>query len=92
MESLCDDAVIGLNFFIMETTYTKIFTDSEIIVSVLVGLLEEAGIATLVKNQVESARLGGFAVPFDTVSVFVLNTTADAAQVIVDTYRKEIAK
>ena len=76
----------------METTYTKIFTDSDIIVSVLVGLLKEADIATLVKNQVESARLGGFGVPFNAVSVFVLNDTVKEAQVIVDTYRKEITK
>lgn len=43
-----------------DSNYTKIFTGSSIIVQRIIFDLEKAGIIAVVKDETESARLGGF--------------------------------
>lgn len=75
----------------MATEHIKIFSDTSIIVNKLIGLLEQDNITPLVKDQFESARLGGFGAPMNSVELFVLDTDLEKAIKIVEDFKKEIA-
>lgn len=74
----------------MDTTYTKVFTDSTIIVKRLQSLLIDAGVSTRLSDRVESARLGGFVVPTNSVELFVLNKDLEKVKPIIDSFKEEI--
>jgi len=74
----------------MKEQYTKVFTDTAILVKRLHFLLNEAGISCRLSDNVESARLGGFGIPINSVALFVLNDEIHTAQPIIDSFREEI--
>ena len=74
----------------MKNLYTKVFTESTILVNRLHSLLTEAGVSTRLSDRVESARLGGFGVPLNSVELFVLNEDIHKAQPIIDSFKEEI--
>ncbi len=74
----------------MKESYTKVFTETTIIVKRLHSLLNEAGITSRLSDRVESARLGGFGVPTNSVELFVLNDDIEKAQPIIDAFKEKI--
>ncbi|WP_166385574.1 MULTISPECIES: DUF2007 domain-containing protein [unclassified Polaribacter] len=74
----------------MSEDYTKVFTDNAILVNRLHFLLNEASIKSRISDRVESARLGGFGVPTNSVELFVLNNDLEKAQSIIDLFKAEI--
>ena len=74
----------------MKDLYTKVFTESTILVNRLHSLLTEAGISARLSDKVESARLGGFGVPLNSVELFVLNSHLQKAQPIINSFKEEI--
>jgi hypothetical protein len=74
----------------MEATYTKIFTDNAILVNRLQTLMHEAGIACRISDGVESARLGGFGAPQNSVELYIFKKDLKKAKPIVAAYKKEI--
>lgn len=74
----------------MTDNYTKVFTDSNIIVKRLHSLLNDAKITNRITNRVESARLGGFGVPTNSVELFVINGHLEKAQPIIDSFKEKI--
>ena len=74
----------------MKEHYTKVFTDTAILVKRLHFLLNEAGVSCRLSDNVESARLGGFGIPSNSVALFVLNSNLQKAQPIVDSFKDEI--
>ena len=76
----------------MEKEHIKVFTGTQIFVNRLSYLLDEAKIPSLIKNHHESARLGGFGSPMDSVELFIYNTDKEKASSIIEEFRKEIAE
>ena len=76
----------------MTSDYIKIFTGSLVIVQHVVQELEENGINAIVKDETESARLGGFGggiVP-GFQEIYVNNDELDKAVAIVEKIKAEI--
>lgn len=71
-------------------SYTKIFTNNNIIVKGLCNLLDDASISYIIKDRVESSRLAGFGTPPNSVEVHVLSTQINEASEIVKNYEVEI--
>ncbi|EAR11527.1 hypothetical protein PI23P_06286 [Polaribacter irgensii 23-P] len=74
----------------MNETYTKVFTDNAILVNRLYSLLSEAGIDARISDRVESARLGGFGVPVNSVELFIFKKDVEKAEPIIAAYKLEI--
>ena len=74
----------------MKTTHVKIFTGTEIIVKSLTHQLNDAHIPFIIKNRVESARLGEFGIPSNSVSIYVKEIDLEIALPIVNEYKKSI--
>ena len=74
----------------METTHITIFSGSSIIVKGLQNRLEDNHINCIVKDRVESARLGGFGEVRSAIELLILKTDVEKAQPIVASYKKEI--
>ena len=74
----------------MDVTYTKIFTETSIIVRGLQNEIEELGIATLIKDRPESARLAGFVAQQASVELYVLTKDVETVAPIVELYRQKI--
>ena len=74
----------------METTHVTIFSGSSIIVKGLQNRLEDHQINCIIKDRVESARLGGFGEDRSAIELLILKTDIEKAQPIVDIYEKEI--
>ena len=74
----------------MTGEYIKVLTDSAIIINRLRDLLEEASVTTRVSDRVESARLGGFGSPTNSVELFILIKDIDKASPIVEAYKEKI--
>jgi hypothetical protein len=74
----------------MKDLYTKVFTESTILVNRLHSLLTEAGVSARLSDKVESARLGGFGIPLNSVELFVLNSHLQKAQPIINSFKEEI--
>lgn len=64
--------------------YSRLITDSAIVINRLAFLLGEQDITTLIKDQAESGRLAGFGVPQNDVDLYVLNADYDKAQEIME--------
>ena len=74
----------------MKATHIKLFSESPIIVNRVRSLLQEQGIGSLVKNQIESARLAGFGVSVDIVDLFILSSDLEKANKVLITFKKDI--
>ena len=75
----------------MEKEHIKIFTGGSVLVNRLSFLLDEAGIASLTKDQATSATLAGFGVLSDSVELFIYKTDLEKATPIIENFEKEIA-
>jgi hypothetical protein len=74
----------------METAHVTIFSGSSIIVKGLQNRLEDNNINYMIKDRVESARLGGYGENRTAIEVLILKTDVKKAQPIVEIYKKEI--
>lgn len=63
----------------MDSNYTRIFIGNTIETQNIIAKLKEIGINAVVKNEAESARLGGFSSP-SSIEVFVHNDELDKAK------------
>lgn len=63
--------------------YSRLITDSAIVINRFAFLLGEQDITTLIKDQAESGRLAGFGVAQNDVDLYVLNTDYEKAQEII---------
>lgn len=68
--------------------HVKILTDSAIVIQRIAQLLEEEKIPSLVKDNVESARLAGFGIPLNDVELYVYTTDVDRAEMIIKSFIK----
>ncbi len=75
----------------METSYSKVFSESPIIINRVRSLLEEQNIPSFVKDQIESGRLAGFGVSFNTVDLYVNKSDYKKATRIVQDFTKEMS-
>lgn len=76
----------------MKSEHLKVFTDISILVNRLHDLLKDQGIDSIVKDNVESARLGGFGTFQNTVELYILTTDVEAATPIIEKFKKEISE
>ncbi|AQS95067.1 MULTISPECIES: DUF2007 domain-containing protein [Polaribacter] len=74
----------------MKTEHVTIFSGSFIIVKGLQNRLDSINIGSIIKDRVESARLGGFGEHRTAVELLILKSDIEKAQTIIDTYAKEI--
>lgn len=74
----------------MKTEYLKIYTNSLIIVNGLKNLLDDNNIKSIVKNHPESARLGGFGLPMNSVELYILKKDLKISEPIMNAFKKEI--
>ena len=70
----------------MSDNYTKVFTESRIIVQRLAGLLEEKGIATLIKSD----TLPAYEISNFIDELFVLESDVEKANPIIDDFKSQI--
>lgn len=70
--------------------YSKVFTNSNIIVRGLTNLFDDSSIIYIIKDKFESSRLAGFGESSNSVEVHVLNSDIDNALEIVKKYELEI--
>jgi len=63
--------------------YVKILTDRAIIINRISQLLDEEKIPSLVKDNVESARLAGFGTSSNDVELYVYKSDVDKAESII---------
>jgi len=68
----------------------KIFSGSEILAQALQERIEAIGVGTLVKNNIQSARLGGFGSTDLAVEVFIQETDFSKANPVIEAFRMEI--
>lgn len=68
----------------------KIFSGSEILATALQVKIEEAGIDTLLKNNIQSGRLAGFGTSGMAVELFIEEVDFGKADPIVEEFRMSI--
>ncbi|CAM4016578.1 DUF2007 domain-containing protein [Flavobacterium branchiophilum] len=68
----------------------KIFSGSEILAQALQTKIEAAGIATVIKNNIQSARLAGFGNTDLAVEVFIQETDYNKANPIIEAFRMSL--
>ena len=68
----------------------KVFSGSEILALALQEKIEEAGVNTLIKNNIQSARLGGFGDLGQAVEVFIQETDFNKANPVIEEFRLSI--
>ena len=71
--------------------HVKILTNSSIIINRIAFLLDQKNIATLIKDNVESARLAGFGTTQNDVELYVYNSDFESAQKMIAEFNKENA-
>lgn len=64
----------------------KILTDSAIIINRIAQLLDEEKIPSIVKDNVESARLAGFGTPSNNVELYVSEHDINRAKIIIEPF------
>ena len=75
----------------IDTTYTKIFSGSFIIVQLALDRLEGAGIRAIVKDESESGRLAGFGASIQGFQeLYVSNYELSEAQTIISSVKEEL--
>jgi hypothetical protein len=68
----------------------KVFSGSEILAQALQEKLEEAKVETVIKNNIQSARLGGFGNTDLAVEVFIQETDFAKANPVIEGFRMSI--
>jgi Putative prokaryotic signal transducing protein len=68
----------------------KVFSGSEILALALQEKIEAVGVDTLVKNNIQSARLGGFGDLGQAVEVFIQETDFAKANPVIEEFRLSI--
>jgi hypothetical protein len=68
----------------------KVFSGSEILALALQGKIEEVGVDTVIKNNIQSARLSGFGDLGQAVEVFIQETDFAKANPIIEEFRLSI--
>jgi len=68
----------------------KIFSGSEILAKALQQKIEDAGIDTVIKDNIQSARLGGFGNMDLAVEVFIQEIDYGKAHPIIEEFRMSI--
>lgn len=68
----------------------KIFSGSEILAKNLQQRIEDAGISTVIKDNIQSARLGGFGNSDLAVEVFIQEVDFGKANPIIEEFRLSI--
>lgn len=76
----------------MEKEHIKIYSGTSVLVNRLSYLLDSEKIPSLIKNHHESARLGGFGSPIDSVELFIYDSDSEKARPIIEEFEKEIAE
>ncbi|GEM54202.1 hypothetical protein B0A58_09770 [Flavobacterium branchiophilum NBRC 15030 = ATCC 35035] len=70
--------------------FIKIYSGSEILAQALQTKIEAAGIATVIKNNIQSARLAGFGNTDLAVEVFIQETDYNKANPIIEAFRMSL--
>lgn len=68
----------------------KVFSGSEILALALQKKIEEVGVNSIVKNNIQSARLGGFGDFGQAVEVFIQETDFAKANPAIEEFRMSI--
>jgi len=68
----------------------KIFSGSEILAMNLKARIEEAGVSTIVKNNIQSARVAGFGSSDQAVEVFINEKDYGKAHKAIEDFRMSI--
>lgn len=68
----------------------KIFSGSEILALALQKKIEEIGVTTVVKNNIQSARLSGFGDLGQAVELFIQETDFSKANPVIEEFRLSI--
>jgi Putative prokaryotic signal transducing protein len=68
----------------------KVFSGSEILAQALQAKLEDAGINTIAKNNIQSGRLSGFGTADQAVEVFIQETDFSKANPVIEEFRMNI--
>lgn len=68
----------------------KVFSGSEILARALQAKIEEAGVETLLKNNIQSARLAGFGDFGQAVELFIQETDFAKANPVIEEFRMSI--
>ena len=68
----------------------KVFSGSEILAQALQQKIEEIGVDTVMKNNIQSARLGGFGNSDLAVEVFIQETDFAKANPVIEEFRMSI--
>lgn len=68
----------------------KVFSGSEILALALQQKIEAAGVDTMVKNNIQSARMAGFGETGQAVEVFIQETDFSKANPVIEEFRLSI--
>nr|WP_294939566.1 DUF2007 domain-containing protein [uncultured Flavobacterium sp.] len=68
----------------------KVFSGSEVLALALQAKIEEAGVETLLKNNIQSARLAGFGTSGSAVELFIQETDFAKANPVIEEFRMSI--
>lgn len=70
--------------------HIKVYTGTLILTNRLAFLLDEVGVASIVKDNKESGRLAGFGTTGVSVELHIFNTDIEKATPIIENFKKEI--
>jgi hypothetical protein len=70
--------------------HIKVYTGTTILTNRLAFLLDEAKIATLIKDNKESGRLAGFGSTGASSELFIYNSDLENAKKIIEDFKKEL--
>jgi Putative prokaryotic signal transducing protein len=68
----------------------KVFSGSEILAVALQEKIEAAGVATVMKNNIQSARMAGFGETGQAVELFIQETDFAKANPVIEEFRMSI--
>ncbi|GGD99725.1 putative signal transducing protein [Planktosalinus lacus] len=69
--------------------HVRVLTDSAIVINRIVQLLDEEKIPSIIKDNVESARLAGFGIPSNDVDLYVDTSDVNSAEMIIKSFIKK---
>lgn len=72
--------------------FMKVFSGTSILVNRLAYMLDELGIASMIKDNKESGRLAGFGTLGQSVDLFISPSDFDKAKEAIQNFEKEISK
>ncbi|CAM1345408.1 putative signal transducing protein [Tenacibaculum amylolyticum] len=72
--------------------FMKVFSGTSILVNRLAYMLDELGVASMIKDNKESGRLAGFGTLGQSVDLFINPSDFDKAKEAIQNFEKEISK